>query len=335
MGAPMNNADRVWRVGSELRALRPEAMAWLDVANERAWGAIQPSLLEQVRLRVGALIGNKAGLARRSSAACAQGLTELKIAQLSTYYESQEFSALEKRCLAFAEQFVIDVTRLTAADLSDLGHYFSDEQLHDFVVALYVTECTQRLEMMGPALLGGIADSSAVVPPINVRANEVPGGIESALDRYQEAVVRGTALDPVTAEMVRLRCARTHNCRICRTLRLVNAREAGVDDAMTAKIDFYEKSDLDERIKLALRITDAFITRADTLTEATVRQAGGAFTPQALAELCLDITKWSTQKIHVALGTDGADTLPKNDQGMSFFTFDPDGRVAGFTAAPD
>lgn len=254
--------------------------------------------------------------------------------QLSTYYESHEYSALEKRCLAFAEQFVIDVTRLTKADLTDLALYFSTKELHDFVVALYVTECTQRLEVMGPVLLGGSADGSAMVPLMNVHPNEAPGSIEPALDRYQEAVVRGTALDPVTAEMVRLRCARTHNCRICRTLRLVNAREAGVDDAMTAKIDFYEESDLDERVKLALRITDAFITRPDTLTEPTVRQAVAAFTPEALAELCLDITKWSTQKIHVALGTDGADILPKNDQGMSFFTFDPDGRVAGFTAAP-
>ena len=44
----------------------------------------------------------------------------------------------------------------------------------------------------------------------------------------------------------------------------------------------------------------------------------------------LDITKWSTQKVHVALGTDTAYTLPKNEQGLSFFSLDTDGRVSGF-----
>ena len=33
-----------------------------------------------------------------------------------------------------------------------------------------------------------------------------------ALDAYQEAVVRLTLLDPITTELVRLRCARSHDC---------------------------------------------------------------------------------------------------------------------------
>jgi len=103
---------------------------------------------------------------------------------------------------------------------------------------------------------------------------------------------------------------------------------------MTAKIDFYEQSDLDERIKIALRITDAFITCPDTLGETVIHQARLTFTPEALAELCLDITKWSTQKIYVAQGTDGAHVLPRSEDGVSFFTFDEGGKVAGFTATP-
>jgi len=53
---------------------------------------------------------------------------------------------------------------------------------------------------------------------------------------------------------------------------------------------------------------------------------------EELAELCLDVAKWSTQKVHVALGTDGAERLPLNEQGVSFFSFDDAGRVAGFSA---
>jgi hypothetical protein len=55
---------------------------------------------------------------------------------------------------------------------------------------------------------------------------------------------------------------------------------------------------------VALRITDAFITRPDTLSAAVTEQARTTFEPAELASLCLDITKWRTQKIHVALSTD-------------------------------
>ena len=34
----------------------------------------------------------------------------------------------------------------------------------------------------------------------------------TALDAYQEAVVKLSAIDPVTTEIVRLRCARLHDC---------------------------------------------------------------------------------------------------------------------------
>lgn len=46
------------------------------------------------------------------------------------------------------------------------------------------------------------------------------------------------------------------------------------------------------------------------------------------------LMKWSTQKIYVAQGTDGAHVLPNNEQGVSFFSFDEGGKVAGFTATP-
>jgi len=333
----MDSAERVWRIDSNLRALRPEAVELLEVANERAWAAVSPLLLEQIRLRVAALLGNRAGLLRRSATAREQGLTEAKIAQLASYHKSDQFSSTEKQCLAFAEQFLIDVSNITEADVAALAQHLDAAQCQEFVIALYVGECTQRLEIAASELFdtsaAQLADSAQVFakkPGI-----EVAGGLAAALERYQEKVVLGTALDPVITEMVRLRCARTHGCRICKTLRLINAREVGVDDSMTAKIDFYEKSNLDERIKMALRITDAFITRPDTLTGAVSSGARSTFSPEALAELCLDITKWSTQKIYVALGTDTADALPKNADGLSFFSFDKEGRVAGFGPTSD
>ena len=325
----MTHLDPVWRIAPELAAQQPEAAHLLDVTNRHAWSAVDPHLLELMRLRIAALIGNPAGLQRRSDAARAVGLTEAKIAQLSHYPSSPAFSDVEKLCLSFTEQFVIDVSSLTPDHRAQLQTHFSAEQLSEFVMALYVTECTQRLEVAAPMLL--VASPAPSASPVN----ETPSaGLAQAMDGYQAAVVRGTALDPKTTEIVRLRCARTHNCRFCKTLRLENAIAAGVDDAMTAKIDFYDSSDLDERSKIALRVTDAFITRPDALTETVIHQARAAFTPSQLAELLLDITKWSTQKYHVAMGLDAADSLPKNERGLSYFSFDSGGQVAGFAAVP-
>ncbi len=51
------------------------------------------------------------------------------------------------------------------------------------------------------------------------RERRVPAGtkpspaLRSALDAWQAAVVRLPELDPVTTELVRLRCARHHDCR--------------------------------------------------------------------------------------------------------------------------
>lgn len=328
----MSSIDPVWHIGSELRALKAEAAGLLDQANEQAWRTVPPPLLELIRLRIAELIGNQTGLQRRSSTARDQGLTEAKIAQLGRYDSSELYTDLERRCLAFAEQIVIDVTRIPQAERDALRQYFTAEQMHEWVIALYITECTQRLEMMGPALLGGLAGEGNGAAAAD-RAGKVSGDIGAVLEAYQAAVVRGSALDLVTTELVRLRCARVHNCRICRTLRLAPAIEAGVDDSMTAKIDFYEKSDLDERSKTALRITDAFITRPDSLKQSAIAQARSLFTPEALAEMCFDITKWSVQKIYVSQDTDSADFLPKNEQGVSFLSFAEDGNVGGFAAS--
>jgi hypothetical protein len=45
--------------------------------------------------------------------------------------------------------------------------------------------------------------------PDGVKASEV---VRRSLDAWQAAVVRLSRLDPVTTELVRLRCARYHDC---------------------------------------------------------------------------------------------------------------------------
>jgi AhpD family alkylhydroperoxidase len=316
----------VWSLPWALSRLRPEACALLVALNERVWQVGDPVLLELIRLRVAQLIANPAALQMRCSYADVAAGLESKILALPDYPRSLLFSPAERDTLAFAEQFLIDVGGTTEDARAELIQHFGADGARGVVSAIYVVEFTQRLQMIAARLL----DDDAPAPP--AIGSPAFGDMTQAglLTAYQEAVVRSSELDAMTTELVRLRCARTHRCRICQTLRLADARAAGVDEAITAQIDFYEHSDLPDRAKVALRVTDSFITQPDILSGAVAEQARASFAPAELASLCLDITKWSTQKIHVALGTDGADGLETDDEGVAVFGFDETGRATGY-----
>jgi alkylhydroperoxidase family enzyme len=150
--------------------------------------------------------------------------------------------------------------------------------------------------------------------------------LTALLAGYQDTVMRSNALDPVLTECIRLRCARQHDCRICQTLRLSDAADLGMDKTMSDKIDRYETSDLGERITVALRIVDAFIWSPRSMSEELIASAHEQFSEVELAEILLDVTKWSTQKIHVALGTDSAAKITTDADGVRYFSFDAQGR---------
>lgn len=127
------------------------------------------------------------------------------------------------------------------------------------------------------------------------------GPLDDAIDAFAAAQMRSTGLDPVVTELVRLRCAQYHDCRICSSLRLHEASEKGVDEGMVAQIAQHASSDLDAAAKAALRLTDAMILQpavADAGLRAELRQH---FSEAQIAEICLDVVKWSQQKYLVAL----------------------------------
>jgi alkylhydroperoxidase family enzyme len=74
---------------------------------------LDPVLLELVRLRVAQLHAARYPLARRRPEARAAGLDEAKIAELERWWRSPAFTETERRCLAFAEQFVLDAKAMT------------------------------------------------------------------------------------------------------------------------------------------------------------------------------------------------------------------------------
>lgn len=153
--------------------------------------------------------------------------------------------------------------------------------------------------------------------------------IDYAVADFAAAVVRQKHLDPTTTELVRLRCARVHDCRLCQAVRNVDSGD--VDEALATQVDDYEASDLSERHKVALRLTDAMILDPSRADEALRADARRLFSETELAELLLDVVKWSQQKASVALRIE----VPPRE-GLSELSFDADGqaRVGGAVHTP-
>ena len=135
-------------------------------------------------------------------------------------------------------------------------------------------------------------------PPTN--AGRYGTELDRAMHAFERAAVRLQGVDPLTTELVRLRCARIHDCRRCRSVRDDAALEAGFDEALGAKIDDYEGSDLSPRHKAALRLTDAMIL-GGPIDPALREDVRAHFSEAEIAELLLDVVKWSVQKALVAL----------------------------------
>ena len=144
--------------------------------------------------------------------------------------------------------------------------------------------------------------------------------LDHAMRDFERAVVRIDGVDPITTELVRLRCARVHDCRRCRSMRDEAALREGFDEALGAKIDDYERSDLSPRHKAALRLADAMILTPGAIDAGLRAELREHFTEAEIAELCLDVVKWSVQKALVALRIE-----PPPNEGLTAMTANPDG----------
>lgn len=144
--------------------------------------------------------------------------------------------------------------------------------------------------------------------------------LEASVDALSAAAVRADAVDPLITELVRLRCAHVHDCRRCGALRLEEAAAAGLDEEMAAKVADYEASDLGPAAIAALRLCDAIILVPGAADAELRAELAEHFTPAQVAELCLDVVKWSYQKVLVALRLEAPDW-----ESTATLSFDADG----------
>jgi len=193
---------------------------------------------------------------------------------------------------AFAEQFAVDVSRIGQHQRKQFLSALGDNAFR-VAAAIFIADFVPRVWAGFEALGLGKAGHGPVVD-----WDHDTDPADALLNGFVPAVARMRQLDAVTTEVVRLRGATQHNCRLCKSLRDSSALQAGGSESLYSGIEDYETStELSDRHKAALRLADAMILGTPVDRE----DARAHFSEREIAELLLDVVKWSVQKPLVAL----------------------------------
>jgi hypothetical protein len=207
--------------------------------------------------------------------------------------------------MAFAEQMVVDVASMTtdvrAAGLAELG-----AGAPAFVLAVWTEDMMIRADAAWREMFG------EEWRPIPTSAETDPW---VAHERFLIEVAKLPALDPVTSELVRLRGARAHDCRLCQSRRSVSAIDlAGGSDLF----DVRDPSGISDAQALALQVVDAFVWQPIQWPSGLGEQVVDALGPAAATELTLDIVRNAANKIAVAFDADD----PQLETGVEYYDID-------------
>ncbi|MDX6374290.1 MAG: hypothetical protein QOD98_3278 [Nocardioidaceae bacterium] len=213
---------------------------------------------------------------------------------------------------AFAEQFRVDVSVVDDELRRALAHETGEHQVA-VVQMIWISDVAPRLT----GVLDQIFGPSEWPTSRRIPVRDVWG----VIDEFMRTVARHAALDATTSELVRLRGAREHDCRLCQSRRAVAAISAGADEAMFGAVDHYEKSDLPEATKAALALTDAIIWTPLAVPDDVLARVSEHLSDAQAVEVVLDVIRNATNKIAVALGADA----PEVTDGVQLFVTDADG----------
>jgi len=100
------------------------------------------------------------------------------------------------------------------------------------------------------------------------------------------------------------------------------ARPADGRDLMD-EVVAYEQSSLPEREKVALRLTEAFLSYPASYSARDRTQLLEQFTPEQIVELLLKLAAWTVNKSMTALRLDAA----INEGAVTSFDYDAEGRL--------
>ncbi|GFG50808.1 hypothetical protein CQY20_24830 [Mycolicibacterium agri] len=206
--------------------------------------------------------------------------------------------ATESVLVEFAEQFSADVSAIS----DDLRGRFLSALGDAAVPAVMLTYFADFL----PRVRAGLAALGSPEPwsdAIEWDHDSDPSDV--LFNSFLPAVHELRTLDPVTTEVVRLRGAAQHNCRMCKARRESDALEAGGTEALYEQIAWYEISNaLTERHKAALRYVDALIWTPAAIAPDVAAGVREHFSEAEAFELTVDVMHNAANKIAVSLAAD-------------------------------
>jgi len=230
---------------------------------------------------------------------------------------AQPESDAESVIVDFAEQFSVDVSRVTDAQRAALTGTLGRGAI-GAVVQIYVADFLPRIAA-GLTALGLPVDWAHTDP----RWDSGTDATDVVFNHLLPGIARLRSLDPVTTEVVRLRGASAHNCRLCKSLRDSTALDAGGSEGLYDEIERYEDSGLlTDSHRAALRYVDALVWSPAHISSEIAGGVRKHFTAEQSRELTLDVMRNASNKIAVALKAD----TPRVEQGTERYHIDADGQ---------
>jgi alkylhydroperoxidase family enzyme len=225
--------------------------------------------------------------------------------------ESEE----ERAAVDFAEQFSMDVTGVSDFQRQRLQSALGGDAFNT-VVLMYIADFVPRVGAGLEAM--GLKEEPTTEPGWDRTSDPA----DAVFNSFLPAVARHTALDPVTAELVRLRGAGQHHCRLCNSLRESTALEAGGSEDLYGDIASYETSNrLTDAHKAALRYVDALIWSPADIAPDIPAGMRMHFSAEKAVEITFDVMRNASNKIAVAMAADA----PRVEQGTERYRILADG----------
>jgi hypothetical protein len=229
---------------------------------------------------------------------------------------------IECAMLRVAEQFAVNVSGMDKNLIETLQNTLGQDRLSVWMNTVYLLDMVQRLQLVVPHLLPADPDTSSPGHKSDRQDAQTLTATDSLqlIATFAAKAVQANSVDPITSELVRLRCAQIHHCRLCGSLRQQSALDDGFNEDMALRIARYEEGGFSGHQTAALQLADTLIMLPATPPPSLNETLHTHFSPEQIAELCIDVVKWSQQKALVALESDAP---PWDD--VRVLDFDDDG----------